>query len=104
MDGLWTIKFNVPGRLSAMVLTFNGNRITGGNNSYYYTGAMQANGDTMNGQVTGIHYFGDTDPLFGGAKSIPVQFSAKLVNGNLQGTAKAGGMPASIPFTGQKVA
>ncbi|SNS03323.1 hypothetical protein SAMN04488503_2458 [Humidesulfovibrio mexicanus] len=104
MDGLWTINSNVFGRPSAMVLTFNGGKVTGGNTEYYYVGTYQPNGDSLAGQMTATHYFSTPDPLFSGAKVIPIQFNAKVVNGVLQGTAKAANAPTPITFIGHKVA
>ena len=104
MNGLWTINFRVPGRPSSMVLTFNGNQVTGGNSEYYYVGTILMEGADLKGEVTGIHYFGTPDPVFGGAKTIPLQFSAKIANDTLQGTASVASMPTPIPFIGHKVA
>ena len=103
VNGLWTIIFTVNGRPTSMVATISGGKITGGNSVYFYSGELTQSDEAIHGKMIGQHYFDVPDPLFGGAKNIPLEFSAKIGQGIMQGTAKVNGIPGSIGFTGKKV-
>ncbi|MBN2140855.1 MAG: SAM-dependent DNA methyltransferase [Desulfovibrionaceae bacterium] len=99
-EGLWTILFNVQGRLASLTVTIHGDTLTGGNSEYYYIGKGNINGDQMNGDLVARHYAGSPDPLFNNALEIPLRFTAKVEGDSMHGVAKTAGW--EIPLEGIK--
>lgn len=101
-EGLWTITYRMGPQAFSMVATITGNKITGGNNCYYYNGDIAVDGDSLTACITGHHYFGQVDPAIGGLKEFTLKMNAKLGAGMMQGTAKVANIPVEIAFTGEK--
>lgn len=102
-DGLWTIIFNVMGRTTSLVISIRDNRLAGGNSQYYYLGEAKITGNSLAGDLTGTHYFGNPDPLLGNSTRISLRFKATASGQNMTGQAEIEG-PGSIciPFMGTK--
>jgi len=100
-DGLWTIKFQVPGESRAMVIVINNGKIQGGNTEYFYLGECAIEGNRMNGNVTAHYYNGNADPVFMNAREIPLEVTGEINGSIMTGTARHAKVGA-IPFTGTK--
>lgn len=103
-DGLWAFNYYIGNEQFAMLGTFNGTKITGGNSCYYYIGDCEVIGDTLKATIKGTHYFGALDPTIGGLKEFTMQIQAKQNGKMMQGTAQLAGLPIEVAFTATKVA
>jgi len=101
-NGLWTFAYKMGNQVFSMVATIDNDKITGGNNCYYYSGNVKLENGTLIGNMTGHHFFGNPDPAVGGLKTIPVHFQAKVDSGKMIGTANIQGIPVELAFQGEK--
>ena len=65
-DGLWILEFSSTlNRYGRGVLVINKNRLLGGDDSYYYSGNCNINGDEIEGSVMVIRYDSLAPSVFG---------------------------------------
>ncbi len=61
----WTVEFKSSVDTGAGVVAFNGNRIYGGDNQYYYLGTYEVQGENLNADIKVSRHFEVGESVFG---------------------------------------
>jgi len=99
LNGLWTLMVH---QRPPLVITIYDGVVTGGNETYFYTGTVECEGEKMTGNLVGQHYHGDKDTTLGGLGTIHLEVEATVGEESMQGLAKVKGLAQQRNFTGQK--
>lgn len=89
IEGLWTVKFGVPGQyMNGGVVVLENGKLYGGDSQYFYTGIFELlENENLISNIFVEHYHGEVYTAFGtNEKSFPVSLNGKMQGNTISGT------------------
>jgi T3SS negative regulator,GrlR len=96
IDGLWTVEFGSnTGMFGSGVAVFQGGKILGGDNFYYYTGDYSLSGNALRATLTICPFIQGAQSVF---RTVGKIFTLELIGSIIaEGQATAQGRPREMP-------